>query len=207
MIYNILLIIVIISIGLYGKSFYTKQNVKSHLGGKISLPKIFWLMYTIYSWFFIPAFLLIWITDPFIKITLIGFLILFWVRGILELFMLYKWKNWRPPYGISHDALCLIFLLVMQIGHLGHLNFNFQGDNGLAMTWIHITTLCMVIEIYYAYAFFNLVKGKTMGEDGVWFADPEDPTYKRINRITTTFNWPLYGHIIYMTWMLLTSHL
>lgn len=198
-IFKILIIVVIAGVGIFGRKFWHNQNVKAHLGGKISNPKIFWLCYTVYSWFFIPLFLA-WVeADERIKMTLLGWAILFWVRGVAEMFMLYKWKNWRPPYGISHDVICFLFMVYMQ------LMIHPDAASSWSLWWIRITTACMIIEVYYAYAFYKLCRGNTMGKDGIWFADPHDPAYKRINLVTTLFNWPLYLHVMGLTLKLLTS--
>lgn len=51
----------------------------------------------------------------------------------------------------------------------------------------------LVIEIAYAALFFHAVEGATTGEEGLWSADQEQACFRRINRLTLTFNIPLYG--------------
>ena len=52
------------------------------------------------------------------------------------------------------------------------------------------------LETWYAVEFFHQVEGKTTGDDGVWFADAEDPRYRRVNRVTSVCNVPLYAALV-----------
>jgi hypothetical protein len=176
-----------------GVLFWRRQNVRAAQGGRISPPKMAWLIYAIFLWFFLcPLVALDPAVHPHLRLVLGGFGAFMWLRGGAELYMLYVSHNWRPPYGIGHDVLCLLLVL----GGLGSYLLSPTGPPTRLDTW----TLCLtalvgvslVIEVVYAALFFHAVEGRTTGEEGIWFADEEQARFQRINRITLACNIPLY---------------
>ena len=181
------LVLVVCAIGL---SFYLRQNRARTLGGRISRAKAAWLTFAVLFWLgvcpllaFEPSLPLRW------RIVLGVFGAQFWLRGLAELWMLYVSKNWRPPYGIGHDLFSLVLVIVMTLGY-GAFPLDAPNLVGLAVTSILVISL--VAETYYAWVFFGLVEGRTTGDDGVWFADQEDPRFVRVNRLTAAVNVPLF---------------
>lgn len=181
------LVVVVCAIGL---SFYLRQNRARTLGGRISRAKAAWLTFAVLFWLgvcpllaFEPSLPLRW------RIVLGVFGAQFWLRGLAELWMLYVSKNWRPPYGIGHDLFSLVLVVVMTLGY-GAFPLDAPNVVGLAVTSILVISL--VAETYYAWVFFGLVEGRTTGDDGVWFADQEDPRFVRVNRLTAAVNVPLF---------------
>ena len=76
------------------------------MGGRISAPKLAWLLYTVFVWgllcpilAFEPA-----VRRPF-RVLAGLFAALMVARIVAEIPMLYVWKNWRPPYGMVHDVV------------------------------------------------------------------------------------------------------
>ena len=179
---------------LLGVRFHRKQNVLAAKGGRISPPKLAWLFYAVFLWFLLcPLVALEPALHPQLRVVLAGFGVLMWVRGVAELYMLYVSHNWRPPYGIGHDLLCIAYLL-------GGVSWYALGQQGpltrldlwtLALLGLVLVSLC--VEVMYAALFFHAVEGRTTGEDGIWFADEEQARFRRINRITTACNIPLYA--------------
>lgn len=173
--------------------FSRRQNVQGHMGGAISRPKQLWLAWAVYVWFCVCPILAFEASlAPPLRTLLGGFAILMWMRGLAEIVMLYGTKSWRPPYGIAHDCLCFAFLLAgltLQADQLGALR---GGLDRWVFALVLVVTVSICLEIYYAWAFFQAVQGKTTGEEGVWFADEADPRYRRINLITSLANGPLY---------------
>jgi hypothetical protein len=109
-----------------------------------------------------------------------------WLRGAAEMLMLYRFKNWRPPYGITHDALCIALLLgVLAWHHDAFAAFGPLDAWGVGLVVLLVVSLC--VEIHHAWSFHAAVSGRTMGEEGVWFADDDDERFRKINR--TTFFW------------------
>ncbi|QRN98175.1 hypothetical protein JRI60_03625 [Archangium violaceum] len=178
---------------LLGFLFWRRQNVRRSLGGRISPPKLAWLLYAVFLWFLLcPLVALDSAVHPELRRVLGGFGACMWVRGIAELYMLYVSHNWKPPYGIGHDVLCILLLLaglswfhVHHTGPLSHLDL-------WALSLVALVLVSLFIEVLYATLFFQAVRGHTTGEDGIWFADEEQARFRRINRITFLCNVPLY---------------
>jgi hypothetical protein len=179
---------------LLGVLFQRRQNRQGSRGGRISPPKVAWLFYAVYFWFIVcPAVAL----DPAVPPAARGVLGLFgasmWIRGVAEMYMLYVSKSWRPPYGIGHDVLCIVLVLGGLAWHHAHWTGSLSGTDLWALALVGLVLISLIIEIVYAALFFHAVKGATTGEEGVWFADEEQARFRRINRLTFTFNVPMYG--------------
>ena len=184
---------------LIGLVFYVLQNRQRSMGGAISAPKALWLTYAIYAWFIAtPILALDAALDPTLALTLQVFAVSMWVRGLVELYMLYVSKNWIPPYGIAHDLLSLLFVgtgLVLSLQG----NLDWTSTVTLASVgWLSMLLLSLMCETYYALHFHEAVKGKTTGDEGVWFADQESQHFRFINRVTAIFNAPLVGYTLVM---------
>jgi hypothetical protein len=170
--------------------FRGKQNRAHALGGKISNPKLLWLFFAIWFWLFECAVLAF---EPALPL---GFRIIFgvqaasmWLRGAVEMFMLYVTKNWRPPMGISHDVLCLVTCISLAAGF--HDQLHSDGPwRLLGPALFGMLLFSLLVEVLYAALFFKAVEGQTTGDKGIWFADEDDARFRRINRITTAFNVP-----------------
>jgi hypothetical protein len=179
---------------LLGVLFQRRQNRQGSRGGRISPPKVAWLFYAVYFWFIVcPAVAL----DPAVPSAARQVLGLFgasmWIRGVAEMYMLYVSKSWRPPYGIGHDVLCILLVLGGLGWHHAHWTGSLSGTDLWALALVGLVLVSLVIEIVYAALFFHAVEGATTGEEGVWFADEEQARFRRINRLTFTFNVPMYG--------------
>jgi len=184
------LLALVLVVSAVGVSFYLKQNRARALGGRISRAKAAWLTFAVLFWLgvcpllaFEPSLPLRW------RLVLGVFGAQFWLRGLAELWMLYVSKTWRPPYGIGHDVFSLVLVLGMTVG-FGAFPLDAPNLVGLAATALVVVSL--VAETYYAWVFFHLVEGRTTGDDGVWFADQEDPRFVRVNRLTAAINVPLF---------------
>lgn len=51
--------------------------------------------------------------------------------------------------------------------------------------------MSLCLETYYAVVFHHAVAGQTTGDEGVWFANAEEPRFARANRVTAWANGPL----------------
>jgi hypothetical protein len=178
---KIAIIAALFGVALVSFLFARAQNRSSKLGGAISRPKQLWLAYAIFVWFFLSPILALDPNLPREHRTILGvFSLLMWVRGIAELVMMYWTKSWRPPYGVTHDLLCIAVLIAL------------SAIYRVLDPFILALILSLCFETYYALAFFRAVDGKTTGEEGVWFASEDDPRFRRINRVTTLGNALLY---------------
>jgi hypothetical protein len=178
---------------LIGVIFWRRQNVRTGRGGRISAPKMAWLFYAVFLWFFLcPLAALEGGMHPGLRLVLGGFGAFMWLRGTVELYMLYVRHNWRPPYGIGHDVLSLLLVL----GGLGQDLLARAGPTPPLDTWgrclLALVGVSLVIEVLYAALFFHAVEGHTTGEAGIWFADEQQARFQRINRLTLACNIPLY---------------
>lgn len=191
---RVLILVLLALAALLGFLFWRKQNVQRSRGGRISPPKLAWLFYAIFLWFLLcPLVALDAAVEPHLRLVLGGFGTLMWVRGVAELYMLYVSHNWKPPYGIGHDVLCIVFLL----GGLSWYQFHRTGPlsrlDAWALSLVSLVLVSLFVEVMYATLFFQAVEGHTTGEDGIWFADEEQARFRRINRITFACNVPLYA--------------
>jgi|SRR6218665_512735 len=181
---------------LAGVLFWRQQNVKKAQGGRISPPKMAWLLYAVFVWFLLcPLVASDAGVHPHLRLVLGGFAAFMWARGAVEMYMLYVTRNWRPPYGITHDVLSLALVL----GGLGFYAVRRDAPPSPLDVWtlclLALVTVTLVIEVLYAALFFHAVEGQTTGEDGIWFADEEQARFQRINRMTFACNVPLYASL------------
>jgi hypothetical protein len=181
---------------LLGFLFWRKQNVQRSRGGRISPPKLAWLLYAVFLWFLLcPLVALDSVVNPYLRGVLGSFGAFMWVRGVAELYMLYVSHNWRPPYGIAHDVLCILLVLGGLSGYSLHHDGPLSHMDVWALSLIALVLVSLFIEVMYATLFFQAVEGHTVGEDGIWFADEEQARFRRINRITFACNIPLYASL------------
>jgi hypothetical protein len=168
--------------------FSRRQNDGGKLGGRISPPKRVWLTFTIWCWLFACAVLALDATLPRGFRLVVGVhAASMWTRGLLELVMLYRWKNWRPPYGIAHDAVCIATVLGLAAAFPGELTgpLGWWGPAFLAALVVGLA-----VELVYAALFVKAVAGRTTGDDATWFAAEDEARFRRINRLTTALNVP-----------------
>jgi hypothetical protein len=95
--------------------FYSRQNAGPGLGGPISVPKMLWLAYALAAWFVVPFFL--WRDarlDPGVRRVFGVFWAVMALRGGAEMVLLHAFHHWTPVYGISHDLLCMLLLVVLR---------------------------------------------------------------------------------------------
>ncbi len=167
------------------------------VGGEISWPKAFWLGYTLANWFLLPW---IFVFNPELSAPLrwviLGHLASWWIRGILELFMIYRWYNWTPIYGISHD-------LIHNFALIGGISWAMTQDpTALAnpeslgfWAWLYlfVTTFALMGEILFAALFFT-TRGKGEGAEKIYFAS-DSPEYRLINGFTRAVCTVVYVHM------------
>jgi hypothetical protein len=192
-----------ISLGL-GAAFRARQNKGDIVGGDISWPKSLWLTYTITAWFLLPLLMIgVFSADPQVWpttlwVAYVGHLVSWWVRGPLELFMIYKWFNWSPRYGIAHDLAHATFLILT----IAWAFLNSEITQWFAVPGAAIAALFMLITVFMTFAetlfAFLFLHARTKGEDLLYFASDE-PRWRMINRITTTVVILAYAHLFFQS--------
>lgn len=182
-------IITLIVLQVIGAGYKVYQDKITELGGKIAWSKSLWLTYTIYTWFLLPPILYLYSSsETWLALSPIS--ASFWVRGFIELFMLFVTKNWKPIYGITHNTFTII---------LGLLFYNTLSIQLSVSECFFIITVYMGLcfETYYAFFFHKFVGKKTQGDEAVWFANKEDPVFKKVLQVTTVGNIITYSGLIY----------
>jgi hypothetical protein len=177
---------------------YVRQNRGVRMGGKISRGKALWLGYALSLWFVIcPALAFEPRLPVAFRVVLGTFGASMWARGLLELYLLYVGRRWKPSYGVAHDAFCLL-LIVAQGAWLARPTAAALGTPlanwALVLTVVVIVSL--ILEIGYARSFHRIVEGQTTGEDGIWFASADDPRFLTLVRVTAIANVPLYAFLV-----------
>lgn len=170
-------------------AFYLGQNKKSNIGGKMAPCKLFWLDYTLMTWFFLPLYFYFNDYADGVFNILYGLSFSMWIRGVIELFMLYVTKNWTPPLGIAHNIITIIIVLVMM--YLSVMQNPAELIFGISLL------VSLILETYYAVAFYKVVREKTKGDDAIWFASKEDPKFATILKVTNLGNIIVYSCLIY----------
>jgi hypothetical protein len=173
----------------FGVLFRRRQKPGA-IGGPISAAKAYWLSFAIYLWFVVCPVVGCEPTAPSsLRLPLLVVGVSMWLRGAAEMVMLYGTKTWRPPLGIAHDILTIILLLAMVaagvVGGEGLVWSPMAMATSMAMAMLMTVVLSsLVLEIVHARTFFAVVGAGTVGDDGVWFADDDDPRFITINRRT-----------------------
>lgn len=188
--------------------FYRKKQSSANpwTGGPISWPKSFWLSYTIQTWFFLPFFYFLPSDVPsFLKI-IVGFhLVSWWGRGLLEMVMIYKWLNWSPRYGISHDLFHLIGLALLLFYFRHEIPLVIYGSHAfIVLIYVYMLFLTTTAEITFAMLFLKL---RTIQEqrENVYFAS-DDPKWIFVNRYTLAIVVLTFIHLFFQSWYALNFY-
>jgi hypothetical protein len=161
------------------------QNVDGRLGGPISWPKLLWLTYALAAWYVVAFFF--WRSDrtaPARRRAYGWHLLSFTVRGLAELWLIYRALAWIPPYGIAHDLFDIGLITVAARG-AGPPRSSADRAAAHFLTSIRVGLGC---EIVFAWLFHRAADART----GVYFAS-DDPSWLFINRLTiaaVAVAWP-----------------
>ena len=199
---KLVLVVMVVLLAAFGVRFHARQK-PGGIGGPISRAKAFWLSFAIYFWFVVCA---VFATDlalpPALAMVYGAMALSMWLRGVAELVMLYVTHNWRPPMGIAHDGFTIGLVLCVGGVALGTSEVSSWSNlalGGAALLMVLLVSL--VLEIVHAWSFFVLVGKRTIGEEGIWFADDEDPRFAAINRRTRIGNVvlgvPVFGYVLW----------
>ncbi len=189
---RILVLAAVLATAVLGVYVHHHQNAGA-IGGRISPPKLAWLLYTVFVWGLLCPILA---SEPAVRRpfrVLAGlFAALMIARIAAEIPMLYVWKNWRPPYGMAHDLVCVAVLAAgLAASRASWWPPRARSDRWM-LGFILVLALGALVECLYAGLFYRAVRGATTGSHGLWFAAPGDPRFTFINRITLAFDVLLY---------------
>lgn len=163
---------------------HRRQNSKkAWTGGPISKPKSHWLAWTIFNWFLVPVFFLFHPQFPeSLTYFFIFHLISWWIRGPLELIMIYRWLNWSPIYGISHDLFHIIVGALLLIKGWPEHAFSLWDFSDATLIFALLILITTAFEISFA-ALFLKTRSSEERNDHIYFAS-NDPKWIFINRLT-----------------------
>jgi len=170
------------------------QNSAHAMGGRISSPKLAWLLYTVLVWGWLCPILAMegGVRRPF-RLAIGFFAASMWVRVAIEMPMLYAWMIWRPPYGMAHDLFTVLGIAAVLVAT----RRSWWPPRGASDRWmlafVVVLAISALIELVYAGLFERAVAGATTGTHGLWFAAEGDPRFTFINRLTLTFDILLYS--------------
>lgn len=185
-----------ILISLWAAMFYRWQNRPQRLGGRISPAKLAWLVYAVFVWFLLcPVIALSTGVGQPLRVVLGSFTVCMWGRGVVELYLLYVTKTWRPPFGIVHDLLCMLLVTDLSWAYGTELAALTQPFDSWVLGLLGCVVVSLGLEAWYASVFYRAVAGQTTGEHGVWFATKDEVRFIWINRVTAVCNVPLYGFL------------
>jgi hypothetical protein len=177
-----------------------KQNGDNPFtGGPISWPKAFWLSYTILTWFILPLIIIFYPTlSTALRIILIIHLVSWWTRGLLELIMIYKWFNWSPRYGISHDLFHTIVIgFLFYYFRFELISTVFGSISFLAVIYILMLFISTSAEILFAFMFLKF-RTEIEARNNIYFASDE-AKWNKINKITLVVVCIVYAHLIFQS--------
>jgi len=191
------LLIAIASLAVISGWFYYRQNFAGQIGGEMSIAKLLWLDYAIIAWFLLPFFL--WrsrVVLPTLRWIYGAHLIVFVVRGVIELWLLYVTIAWIPPYGITHDLVVIVLitgLLWRGRKELGRID---DAANRAALRFLTSIRIGLICEILFAWLFYRAIGGKI----GIYFAS-RDPIFATINGLTWVAVLILYPDLLRTLWL------
>ncbi len=168
-------------------NIHRRQNSKkAWTGGPISWPKALWLAFTVQHWFVVPIFFLLHPEFPEDLFAVYIFhLISWWIRGPLELVMIYKWLNWTPFYGIGHDIFHILGVTTLLLLACFSVGTPADGISFLSVSYIFLILFTTSVEAYFAYLFLT-TRSHAEADENIYFAS-DDPKWIFINRVTTFF--------------------
>ena len=178
--------------------FHQYQNKKTRIGGKISVEKTLWLSYALFFYFVLCPVLSLDNTINYTHRVIIGsFTVLIIIRGVFQLWFMFLSKNWSPKLGIGYNIFSLI-IIISEILYFNDAISISLIDHHARWTFFAIimVSLCLITDSVYAYKFYQIVKDKTYGSRGIWFASDDETRFNNINKLTTRLNIGFYVCLI-----------
>ncbi len=192
-----ILLINLVCVLLTSSVFFFLQNSRNEVGGKISAVKSIWLFFVIYYWFLLPFFFFFINFDNYQTYILIIslHLVSMWIRGIIELVMIYKFYNWSPLYGITHTFVHFLgILLYVAVNFLSLSKWPIEYS-----LYLFILLVTLICEVCFAKSFWG-IRGDSVNTKKIYFAS-DDPKWTKINRLTFNVLLFLKGSYLFMMFL------
>ena len=182
--------------------YYHYQNKETRIGGQISVAKTFWLGFASFNYFVFPVLLFYQIENKFISNILLVIIALFYLRFLVQGFLMFVTKNWIPFYGIMHNKISMVAILISIVYML--FNQNSISEIGIIFmaSFLILLFLVLLTDTVYAIRFQKIVGENTQGNQAIWFAGNTE-VFKKINRLTIRNNWIfsfLNICVVFMMW-------
>jgi len=158
--------------------FYFLQNRRMAAGGEIAVSKLFWLAYAILYWYVLPALIM---RDGRAHLEIRRLYAIFFanmaLRGLIELPMIYSWRNWHPYYGAAQDAfsIVLIGLLAMRARSRSPVD---------SLLKRHAIVIAAMLAAEIKFALYFAANFHTQGAHAVYYV-PNNGDHSAILRFTT----------------------
>jgi hypothetical protein len=159
-------------------AFYFLQNRRMAAGGEIAVSKLFWLAYAILCWYVLPVLI---VRDGRAHVEIRRLYAIFFadmaLRGLVELPMIYCWRNWHPYYGAAHDGFSIVL-----IGLLATRASSRSPVDSLLKRHVIVIVAMLAAEIKFALYF--AANFHTLGAHAVYYV-PNNGEHSAILRFTT----------------------
>jgi hypothetical protein len=181
-----------------------RQNRSNGIGGKISGAKLFWLCFAILNYYVVDWVVIYYNDVESMHPYLLAFAVLFLVRAVIQLWLMYRSLSWTTQYGVLFN---LVGMITLGGGLAGSLiadgNAMVQVEVLFAILWMAL----LALDSYYAVAFNRAVGGKTTGDQAIWFANESEPRFSQLTNMTKKFNVVLGVFYIFLVICLLYEHI
>lgn len=177
------LFITVLFFAILGWIYHLRQNKNPQMGGKISIPKTFWLFFALYCYYIVPLhFLLEGSFNPFWTPVLLSILVINYSRLAIQGLAMYRFKIWRPIYGMTWNLVSVILVMMIMAWNFEHREVIWNAPGQIVFLLLYLGLL--LTDTYYAHTFKGIVGQITTGDQPVWFANGKDTRFAKINRIT-----------------------
>ncbi len=184
----ITLIIAILVFCFMGFYFYKTQNQNKLIGGAISIPKVIWLFFALFQYYFFSVFLFLLCFGTYLTPVITIAITLFFLRLVTQIIFMYILKKWKPPIGISFNLLSFCIILSFLIYYMSGNILVWTAWDRISFLYLILVLGMLIADSHYAWQFYKIVGNKTIGPDAIWFASAEDPIYKNLNQTTALLN-------------------
>ncbi len=170
--------------------YHRRQNSRAVLGGAISKPKVIWLFYALFHYFFLTVWCY-WFFEKSNRLhaVLPVFIALIYFRLVAQSALMFWLKKWTPPMGISYNLFTFATLCYCVFSSLKNAELVIlHPDECLLLGLFGLLGMMLLVDSYYAWSFYRLVGSLTKGHEAIWYASEEDAKFRRINRVTKWLN-------------------
>lgn len=195
-----LYLLIIFFIGLFTwYYFYQKRNPR--LGGRISIPKAYWLGFAMFVYFVLPLWAYYALEAPKeIKLILVVMIVLAYCRMVVQGILMYIFKNWIPLHGIAFNVI-FILSMIFVIAYTAFYHPAFLLDYiSLILVGI-LFILIATLDSYYGARFFKEVGNATTGNAPIWYVY-DQKVFSSLNRITWIGNITLTIFLIIILYLM-----